>query len=71
MTWDLTERIQLTFEDRDVIVKYGYVSGRLEARHPLVPAEGQAIHRVGMTWEKLHLLIGDLSHSIVCFVRRA
>ncbi len=28
---DLTERIQLTIEHRDLILKYGYVSGRLEA----------------------------------------
>lgn len=61
---DLTERIQLTDHDRDLILKYGYVSGRLEASLRRWP-KGQAIRRVGMTRVELHWLIGDLSHSCV------
>ena len=59
---DLTERIQLTIEHRGLILKYGYVSGRLEASLLRWP-KGQAIRRVGMTGAELHLLIGDLSYS--------
>lgn len=59
---DLTERIQLTQEHRDLILKYGYVSGRLEASLRRWP-NGQALRRVGMTRSELHLLIGDLSYS--------
>jgi hypothetical protein len=58
----LTERIQLTSQHRDLILKYGYVSGRLEASLRRWP-KGQAIRRVGMTGAELHLLIGDLSYS--------
>ena len=58
----LTKRIQLTREHRDLILKYGYVSGRLEASLRRWPI-GQAIRRVGLTGSELHLLIGDLSYS--------
>lgn len=61
---ELTERIQLTIEHRDLILKYGYVSGRLEASLRRWPRD-QVIRRVGMTRVELHLLIGDLSHSCV------
>ena len=61
---ELTERIQLTVDHRDLIMKYGYVSGRLEASLRRWP-KGQAIRRVGMTRVELHWLIGDLSHSCV------
>lgn len=61
---DLTERIQLTIHHRALILKYGYVSGRLEASLRRWP-KGQAIRRVGMTRVELHWLIGDLSHSCV------
>ena len=60
----MTERIQLTREHRDLILKYGYVSGRLEASLRRWPKD-QLIRRVGMTRVELHLLIGDLSHSCV------
>lgn len=59
---DLTERIELTSHHRDLILKYGYVSGRLEAALRRWPA-GQAIRRMGLTGGELHLLIGDLSYS--------
>ena len=58
----LTKRIQLTREHRDLILKYGDVSGRLEASLRRWPI-GQAIRRVGLTGSELHLLIGDLSYS--------
>lgn len=61
---DLTERIELTREHRDLILKYGYVSGRLEAALRRWPKD-QVIRRVGMTRVELHWLIGDLSHSCV------
>ena len=60
----LTERIELTLEQRDLILKYGYVSGRLEASLRRWP-KGQAIRRVGMTRVELEWLIGDLNHSCV------
>ena len=58
----LTHRIQLTNHHRDLILQYGYVSGRLEASLRRWP-KGQMIRRVGMTGAELHLLIGDLSYS--------
>ncbi len=61
---DLTERIQLTIHHRNLILKYGYVSGRLEVSLRRWP-KGQAIRRVGMTRVELHWLIGDLSYSCV------
>jgi len=59
---DLKHLIELTMEHRDLILQYGYVSGRLEAALRRWP-QGQAIRRVGMTGAELHLLIGDLSYS--------
>lgn len=64
MMSDLTERIQLTREHRALILKYGYVSGRLEASLCRWPQD-QVIRRVGMTRVELQWLIGDLSHSCV------
>jgi hypothetical protein len=56
---DLTERIELTHEHRDLIFKHGYVSGRLEAALRRWP-DIQPIRRVGMTRVELGWLIGDL-----------
>jgi len=61
---ELTERIQLTREHRELILKYGYVSGRLESSLRRWPKD-QPIRRVGMTRVELQWLIGDLSHSCV------
>lgn len=61
---ELTARIELTREHRDLILKYGYVSGRLEASLRRWP-KGQPICRVRMTRVELAWLIGDLSHSCV------
>ena len=61
---DLTEKIELTCEHRDLILKLGYVSGRLEASLRRWP-KGQPIRQVGMTRVELEWLIGDLSHCCV------
>ncbi len=61
---DLSERIQLTREHRDLILKHGYVSGRLKAALRRWP-DTQLIRRVGMTQVELHWLIGDLIHVSV------
>lgn len=62
MKEELTHRIELTIEHRELILKYGYVSGRLRSSLQRWP-KGQAIRRVGMTGGELHLLITDLSYS--------
>jgi hypothetical protein len=59
---ELKNRIQLTETHRDLILKYGYVTGRLESSLLRWP-KGQAIRRVGMTGAELYVLIGDLSYS--------
>lgn len=61
---DLSERIQLTRKHRDLILKHGFVSGRLEASLRRWPKD-QPIRRVGMTRVELEWLIGDLNHSCV------
>ena len=61
---ELTARIELKREHRDLILKYGYVSGRLEASLRRW-TKGQPICRVRMTRVELAWLIGDLSHSCV------
>ena len=61
---ELTERIELTWAHRALILKYGYVSGRLEASLLRWP-KGQRLRCVGMTRVELAWLIGDLSHSCV------
>ena len=60
----MTEQIELTRLHRDLILKYGYVSGRLEASLRRWPKD-QVIRRVGMTRIELQWLIADLSHSCV------
>ena len=61
---ELTERIELTREHCELILKHGYVSGRLEASLRRWPKD-QPIRRVGMTRVELEWLIGDLNHSCV------
>lgn len=59
---ELTERIQLTSHDRDLILQCGYVSGRLEAALRRWP-KGQLIRQVGMTRVDRTLTVyGRLSH---------
>lgn len=62
MMAELAHRIELTLGHRELILKYGYVSGRLRASLLRWPKD-QVIRRVGMTGAELHLLIGDLSYS--------
>ena len=58
----LTYRIELTIHDRDLMLKYGYVSGRLEASLCRWP-KGQVVRRVGMDRVEFRWLINDLTHS--------
>ncbi len=60
---DLTEKIQLTLAERELILKYGYPFDRLEKalrRH----SGSEAIKRTAMSAYELQLLIGELSRSI-------
>ena len=62
MTAELTEKIQLTLEYRDLILKYGYPFERLEKSLRRWP-KGQTIRYVWMTHPELKRLIGELSRS--------
>ncbi len=62
MTPELSEQIQLTFEHRELLLKYGYPFDRLEALLRRWPKR-QAIRRVRMSRGELERLIGDLSRS--------
>jgi len=58
----LTERIQLTPEERELILKYGYPFPRLAKalhRH----GSGEAIKTISMSPCELEMLIGELSRS--------
>lgn len=60
---DLTERIQLMPEERELILKYGYPFDRLTKslrRH----ASSEAIKTILMSAYELEMLIGELSRSI-------
>ena len=59
---DLTEQIQLTIEQRDLLLKYGYPFERLEASLRRWPKD-QVIRRVRMSSMELRQLIGELSRS--------
>ena len=61
---ELTERIELTSKYRELLLKYGYVSGCLDASLRRWPKD-QPIRRVRMARVELEWLIGDLSHSCV------
>jgi hypothetical protein len=60
---DLTERIQLTPEERELILKYGYPFDRL-AKSLRRHASGGAIKTILMSAYELEMLIGELSRSI-------
>ena len=62
MMADLSEQIQLTFEHRELLLKYGYPFERLEASLRRWP-KGQATRRVRMTRGELERLLGELSRS--------
>jgi hypothetical protein len=59
---DLTERIQLTLDERELILKHGYPFERL-AKALRGRSDSGAIHRIGMTEYELEMLIGELSRS--------
>jgi hypothetical protein len=59
---DLTEKIQLTYEDRDLILRYGYPFDRLAKALRRWPSN-QVIRRVSMSRYELEMLIGELSRS--------
>lgn len=59
----LTERIQLTCYDRDLILKYGYPFDRLKKNLQRWPAS-QGIRRISMSEYELSMLIGELCRSI-------
>ncbi len=59
---DLTERIELTIEQRDLLLKYGYPFDRLEASLRRWP-KTQAIRRIQMSHFELQQLLGELSRS--------
>jgi hypothetical protein len=58
----LTEKIQLTLEHRDLILKYGYPFDRLAKSLRRWP-DGQLIRRISMSRYELEMLIGELSRS--------
>ncbi len=59
---DLTEQIQLTFEHRELLLKYAFPSTRLLASLHRWP-QGQPIRRVWMSRTELQRQIGELSRS--------
>jgi hypothetical protein len=60
----LTEKIQLTQDERDLILKHGYPFDRLAKSLRRWP-QGQLIRRVSMSRYELEMLIGELSRSFI------
>lgn len=58
----LTEKIQLTQDERDLILKHGYPFDRLAKSLRRWP-QGEFIRRVSMSRYELEMLIGELSRS--------
>ncbi len=59
---ELTENIQLTLEERELILKHGYPLDRLERALRRWSAS-EAIKRIAMSAYELEMLIGELSRS--------
>ena len=59
----LTEKIQLTQEERDLILKHGYPFDRLAKSLRRWPKD-QLIRTISMSRYELEMLIGELSRSI-------
>jgi hypothetical protein len=59
---ELTQRIQLTPEERELIFKHGYPFARL-ARALRRHACSEAIRTISMSASELEMLIGELSRS--------
>jgi hypothetical protein len=62
MMSDLTERIQLTLEHRELLLKYAFPSTRLLNALRRWP-KSQAVRRVWMSRAELQRQIGELSRS--------
>ncbi len=60
---DLTERIQLTRKERELILKHGYPFERLEKALRRWPKD-QMIRTISMSEYELSMLIGALSRSL-------
>lgn len=60
---DLTETIELTYIDRDLILKHGYPFDRLKKALNRWPKQ-QAVRKVRMSHYELKLLIGELCRSL-------
>ena len=58
----LTEKIQLTQDDRDLILKHGYPFDRLAKSLRRWPKD-QLIRTISMSRYELEMLIGELSRS--------
>ena len=59
---NLTERIELTPEERELILRYGYPFDRL-ARALRRHSSSEAIRTISMSQFELDMLIGELSRS--------
>lgn len=59
---DLSEKIQLTYEERDLILQYGYPFDRLAKALRRWPSN-QAIRTISMSEYELKMLIGELCRS--------
>ena len=60
---ELTETIELTYVDRDLILKHGYLYERLNRSLKRWPKQ-QAVRKVKMSHDELKMLIGELCRSI-------
>lgn len=60
---NLTESIQLTYIDRDLIVKYGYPMERLGRALKRWPKQ-QSVRTIRLNKYELEMLIGELSRSV-------
>jgi hypothetical protein len=59
---DLTETIELTYIDRDLILKFGYPFERLKRALKRWPKR-QGVRKIRMSRYELQMLIGELSRS--------
>jgi len=59
---NLPESIELTYIDRDLILRYGYVEPRLERALKRWPDQ-QSVRKMRLSRYELEMLIGQLSRS--------
>ena len=60
---DLTEKIQLTLEERELLLKHGYPFDRLEMALRRW-SRTKAVKQIAMSANELEILFGELSRSI-------